>query len=589
MILSIENVNFKYVDTPIFKNANFILNEKEKWGIVGVNGCGKSTLLKLMANRIVPDSGNISFGKKFSISYCPQIDDFDEKLTVLQTAQKELQNKNVEDYQIKNILNRFDLKEYDQKISLLSGGQRKRLSLAIALVMPADLYLLDEPTNHLDQGMILWLEDFLSNMNKALVMVTHDRYFLSRITNHMVEIDNGSLYCYEGNYADYLEQREVRYQQAVASERKRQNFLRKEIEWIRAGVQARSTKSKSRIDHYYEIANQQGLQTKDKLVLESASSRLGGKIIEIYDVSKSYDDNLLFHPFSDNIARDDRVGIVGDNGCGKSTLLRTIVGEITPSTGRIEIGETVKIGYFAQNNAVMNESDRVIDYIKSFGEVVENANHEMITASQMLEKFLFNKDQQYNPISKCSGGERRRLYLCSVLIQAPNVLLLDEPTNDLDTDTLTILEDYLENFKGAVIAVSHDRYFLDKVASRLWAFEDKHINTYIEDYSTYIENIAPVKESSNVISKENPSQSNSNVKVYMSNKERQLLEKLNKRLPELEKLIEELEQQLGTLTDFSKIKEVSDTLQQYRDEYAQGELDWLELSEKQETLSKRVH
>ncbi len=586
MIVSLENVNFKYVDRPILQDVSFVVNEREKWGVVGLNGSGKSTFLKILSALQKPDSGSVTLLKKYSISYCPQKDDFDESKTLYQTIKGATEDKNVEDYQIKNILNRFDLNEYDQPVSLLSGGQRKRLSLAIALITPADLYLLDEPTNHLDQDMIVWLEDFLTNMNKALVMVTHDRYFLSRITDHMVEIDQGKIYCYQGNYADYLEQREIRYQQALASERKRQNFLRTEIEWIRAGVQARGTKSKDRIARYEAVAAQQGPSVREKLNLSSAASRLGGKVIEIYDLAGGYQQPALFEHFNDNILRDDRIGIIGNNGCGKTTLLKTIIGQLAPLEGRVEIGETVRIGYFAQSNAVMNPQDRVIDYLKQFGEVVETADYEKITASQMLERFLFSKDDQYNPISKCSGGELRRLYLCSILMQAPNVLVLDEPTNDFDTDTLTILEDYLETFQGAVIAVSHDRYFLDKAANRLWAFEDGKIENVLMDYSTYLsERHKPAAENKKPVEKGEKKQREFVApanKVVMSTREKRQLEKLEESLPQLEKQIKELEDSLGNLSDYKEIIDISNQLQALKDEYEESELLWLELSEKKE-------
>ena len=588
MILSFENVNFKYVTTPILDDVSFVLNEREKWGVVGINGSGKSTLLKIMAGREKADSGNVSVAKGFDISYCPQNDDFINGHTIMETIRERVKEKNVEDYQIKNILTRFNLNDYDQKIELLSGGQRKRLSLAIALITPADLYLLDEPTNHLDQDMILWLEDFLINMNKALVMVTHDRYFLSRITSNMMEISHGKVYCYQGNYADYLQQRQMRYEQMMSMERKRQNFLRREIEWIRAGAQARSTKQKSRIQRYEAVASQQAPVEQDKLTLQSAVSRLGGKTIEIKNISKSYDGIELFHDFSDVILKTDRIGIIGNNGCGKTTLLKTIMHQIIPDEGYVEIGDTVKIGYFAQGNEHMDPQMRLIDYIKQYGEVVQTADNETITASAMLERFLFTKDEQYNLIGKCSGGERRRLYLCGVLMGAPNILIMDEPTNDLDTDTLTILEDYIEDFKGAVIAVSHDRYFLDKICTRLWAFEYGNITNYICDYSTYIEeNLSKQKVNSQVAEKkEKREKVFVSDKVVMSSKEKRELEKLTEEIVVLEEEISKLENQLSSLTDYKEISEVSSVLNGKQNDYEVKSERWMELSEKKELADK---
>jgi len=581
MIISFENVSFKYVTTPIFDKVDFVVNEKEKWGIVGINGSGKSTFLQLLSQTIKPDAGNITYLNKYKISYCPQNDSFNEEDTILQTITKAIAKDHIEDYQIKNILNRFNLTDHNQPISTCSGGQRKRLALAISLITPADLYLLDEPTNHLDQEMILWLEDFLTNLNKAIVMVTHDRYFLNRITNHIVEIDHGHLYTYQGNYAYYLEQREIRYQQAQTSERKRQNFLKKEIEWVKAGVQARSTKSKARLDHYYEVYNQQTLTSKQTLSLDSASTYLGKKIIEVKDISKSFDDKTLFSNISFTLLRDDRIGIIGDNGCGKTTFIKVITKQLQPSCGTVEIGDTVKIGYLAQNNAIMDPNMRVIDYLKQFGETVQTAHNETITASAMLDNFLFDTDQQYNPISKCSGGEKRRLYLCSILISAPNILILDEPTNDLDTDTLTILENYLEDFNGAVISVSHDRYFLDKTCDKIFAFEDGNINTYICSYSEYISQRKQVQKEKE---ETKPKQERTCNLITMTSKEKNQLEKLTNSLPILEDEIKQLEQQLNTISDYQKIKEISNILESKRNQHDLDELEWLSLSEKYEQV-----
>ena len=578
MILSLEDVSYKYAITPILDHVDFVVNESDKWGVVGLNGAGKSTLLKLMAGKEKQDSGTINFLKKYKISYCPQTMEFEESLSIYDTVLSYMEDK-VEDYEIKAILNKLGLTNYDEKIDILSGGQKKRVALAIALIKKADLYLLDEPTNHLDQDMIIWLEKYLQRVSKAIVLVTHDRYFLSRITNHIVEVDQGHLYTYVGNYADYLEQREIRYQQALSQEHKRQRFLKKEIEWIRAGAQARSTKQKSRIERFEKIAQMDSMRQRDTLELKSASTRLGNKTIIIDHISKSFPNKQLFQDFSYTLMRMDRIGIIGPNGCGKSTLLKTIMGQIQPDTGSVTIGETVKIGYFAQMNEVFEENQRVIDYLKEYGEVVYTADHEAISASQMLERFLFFKEEQYKPISKCSGGEKRRLYLCSILMQAPNILILDEPTNDLDTETLTILEDYLDQFEGAVITVSHDRYFLDKIADRLFVFEDGNINIKQMTYSDYLESKEKVVK--NVVSQPTKKVENKPNKhlTYMEKKE---LAQLEEQLPVLEENIKQLEYSLNNTSDYEEIKKISDQLEEKRNQLEESELRWMELSEKAE-------
>lgn len=577
MILSFEDVCFTYSFKPILDHVNLVINEKEKWGIVGQNGVGKSTLLRMMVGLEKPDSGEVTRLKKYKISYCPQNSEFDPDKTIYDTVLSYMTEK-TEEYQIQAILNKLGFTDYSQKIGILSGGQQKRVALAISLIRNADVYFLDEPTNHLDQDMIIWLEKYLAKVSKTVVLVTHDRYFLSRITNHIMEIDDGHVYTYDGGYADYLEQREIRRENALNAEKKRQNFLRTEIEWIRAGAQARSTKQKSRIERFEKIAAMDAPKTINTLELKSASTRLGRNTIEITDISKSYDDRLLFQNFSYNVMRLDRIGIIGKNGCGKSTLLKIILGKIQPDTGSVKIGETVKIGYFAQQNEVFDENQRVIDYIKEFGETVYTADHEEITASQMLERFLFYKEEQYKPISKCSGGEKRRLYLCSILMSAPNILILDEPTNDLDTDTMTILEDYLENFQGAVLAVSHDRYFLDKIADRLFVFDDSKITIVQKTYSDYLDELEKNKNTSTVVKEVKQPKKNTNRLTYNEKKE---LASIEENMPILEETILSLEEQLNTVTDYSEISKISKELEDKRNELETLETRWLELSEKE--------
>lgn len=575
MILSLNDVSYTYSFNPILTHVNFVVNESDKWGVVGLNGAGKSTFLKLMAGVEKPDTGDITTLKKFKVSYCPQSMDFPTGITVYEAVLSHFEEK-VEDYEIKSILNKLGFSDYNEKTDYLSGGQKKRIALAISLIRKADLYLLDEPTNHLDQDMIVWLEKYLSRVSKAIVLVTHDRYFLSRITNHIVEVSNGHLYTYEGNYGDYLEQKEARESLEALQEHKRQQFLRTEIEWIRAGAQARSTKQKGRIQRFEAIAALEAPKDKNVLTLESAATRLGNKTIELSNISKSFDGKILFQNFSYDFMRMDRIGIIGPNGCGKSTLLKIITKQLKPDSGEVSIGETVKIGYFSQMNDVFEEKQCVIDYVKEFGEVVYTAHHEPITAAQMLERFLFFKEEQYKPIAKCSGGEKRRLYLCSILMSAPNILVLDEPTNDLDTETLSILEDYLENFQGCVIAVSHDRYFLDKIADRLFVFEHGTIQVKQMLYSDYLDQKnhkeAEPKEKTVVHEK-----AKSNRLTYNEKKE---LEQLNQDLPILEDQVKDLETKLGTLSNYQDIETISKQLDTARTQLETAELRWLELSEK---------
>ena len=574
MILSLNDVSFTYGSRQILDHVNFVVNENEKWGVVGRNGAGKSTLLKLLAQNELPDTGEVNVLKKYTVSYCPQDSDFPAGKTVYDTV-KSYMKEETEVYQIRSILNKLGVEHQDEDIGILSGGQKKRVSLAITLIKQADLYLLDEPTNHLDQEGILWLEKYLCKVSKAIVLVTHDRYFLNRITNHIVEVDHGHMYTYEGNYGYYLEQREIRYEQARSIEAKRQSFLRKEIEWIRAGAQARSTKQKGRIQRYEAIKAQEAPEVQQSLQLASASTRLGNKVIEMEHCSKAYD-KPLFSDFTYTVGRRDRIGIIGHNGCGKSTLLKILTGQETVDSGNVTIGDTVKTGYFAQHNEVFDDTQRRIDFIKDFGEVVYTAEGDPVTASQMLERFLFAKEEQYMPVGKCSGGEKRRLYLCSVLMSAPNVLLMDEPTNDLDTDTLMILEDYLDSFEGTVIVVSHDRYFLDKTCDTLWVFKDGKIEVRSESYSDYL--LTVKKEESVKEEKKKPVQVKPVTRrlSYMENKEKEQIEEV---LPLLEQQIKDLEEKLSSVTEYDAIKEISDTLEQKRNELETKSERWMELEE----------
>ena len=467
----------------IVDDVSFTINEQDKVALIGINGTGKSTLLKMIA-QIDDYQGEILRKKDIRISYLPQNPDFQNELTVLKQVY-EYVGHDVEEYEVKAILNKFGIINHEQKIAELSGGQQKRVALAITLLKPCDLLLLDEPTNHLDNEMIEYLEKYLMKFNKAIFMVTHDRYFLERITNKIFELDCSKIYEYEANYSNYLELKQQREEITLASERKRKLFLKKELEWVRAGVQARSTKSKDRLKRFEELSQQNDTQKIQNVEMLSVSSRLGKKTIELEQVSMAYQE-LLFAPFSYHFKRHDRVGILGRNGCGKSTLLNIIAGLITPTSGQVIIGDTIKMGYFKQGHEDMDPKMRVIDYIKETAQIL-NTSDGQLSAKQMCERFLFDSQMQYTPIERLSGGEKRRLYLLKILMSAPNVLLLDEPTNDLDIMTLQILEDYLDSFNGIIITVSHDRYFLDRICDELFVFNQQQITYHIGGYSQFIE------------------------------------------------------------------------------------------------------
>lgn len=489
LLLTAEKISKSYSEKPLLKDVVLGINSGDKIGLIGINGTGKSTLLKMIAGLETPDSGTVTKAGGVRVGYLPQNPLFEEGVTVLQQVMRGVSEQQRESkiYECKAILTKLGISDFDEPVSRLSGGQKKRVSLASTLVTPVEVLVLDEPTNHMDNDMVDWLEDFLIRYNGALLMVTHDRYFLDRVTNKIVELQDGNLYSYQANYTKYLELKTEREEMAVASERKRQTLLKKELEWIQRGARARGTKQKFRVERFKEMSAQTVDLEQEKLKMSSMSSRLGKKIIEIDNISKRYGDRQLIRGFSYNLLRGDRVGIIGANGCGKSTLLKIIIGNVPADSGKVEIGETVRIGYFSQECEEMDTALRPIDYIKDISAEVETPEG-TLTASQMLEKFLFSPDLQYTTISRLSGGERRRLYLLGILMQAPNVLLFDEPTNDLDIQTLTILEDYLQNFSGAVIVVSHDRYFLDKVAEHIFSFEqDGKIYDLIGGYSEYIE------------------------------------------------------------------------------------------------------
>ena len=488
-LITAEHLTHSYTERLLLDDTSFSLGENEKVGIIGINGTGKSTLLKILAGIVEPDSGKITMGRNLRIGYLSQKPEFANKITALEAAlplKKDIADSPANyEPQAKNMMNKLGFKNHTQPIEELSGGQRKRIALIRTLLTPADILILDEPTNHLDSAMNEWLEDYLKKYRGALIMITHDRYFLDTVVNRIVEIDKGKLYSYECNYLGFLERKAQREEIANATERKRQSLLKTEIAWMMRGARARSTKQKAHIQRYENLRDMKAPTTDSTIEISSASSRLGKTTIELEHISKSYDNIPVISDFTYFFLRNDRVGIIGPNGCGKSTLMNIITGNVTPDSGIVTIGQTVKIGYFSQENEAMDESLRVIDYVREGGEVIHTKDG-TVSASVMLERFLFPPDQQYSIIGKLSGGEKRRLYLLRILMEAPNILILDEPTNDLDIATLTRLEDYLDSFEGIVITVSHDRYFLDRVVSRIFCFENGTIKQYEGGYTDYL-------------------------------------------------------------------------------------------------------
>lgn len=479
-LLSLENITKAYTERVLLDGASFFLQEGEKVGIIGINGTGKSTLLKLAAGLEEPDTGSCTKANHVVIRYLPQTPEFDDSCTVWEHVEKKMSENTQWDMEgeAKSMLQTLGIVRLEQKISELSGGQRKRLALAEILMQPCDILVLDEPTNHLDHAMAAWLEDYLKRWRGSLIMVTHDRYFLDSVSNRIVEIDKGKIYSYDTNYSGFLELKAQREEMEAATERKRQSILRVELEWVKRGARARSTKQKARLERYEEMKNQHGPQSDGQVSMSSITTRMGNTTIEIDGISKSYGGHTFIRDFSYIFLKNDRVGFVGTNGCGKTTLMKLLAGREEPDSGSIKVGQTIRIGYYSQEIetskeagiAYMDPKMRVIDYIRETAEFVRTEDG-LISASAMLERFLFPPQAQYSLIGKLSGGERRRLNLLRVLMESPNVLILDEPTNDLDISTLTILEDYLDHYQGIVIVVSHDRYFLDRTVNRIFAFE----------------------------------------------------------------------------------------------------------------------
>lgn len=591
ILLTAQNISKTYMERKVLDQISFYLNEGDKVGIIGINGTGKSTLLRILAGAEVPDSGELIRTNGVRVSYLPQIPAFDPTGTVLEQVLKHLpiDLRDAKEFEAKSILGKMGISDWSRDISTLSGGERRRAGIAAALIQPSDVLLLDEPTNHIDNETIQILEELLLKYRGAIVMVTHDRYFLNRITKKIVEVDRGKILVTEGNYSDYLAMKAQREADAEALERKNRSLYRQELEWIRRGVQARRTKSKDRIERFHELENREKPQEAEKLQLQSISTRLGKKTIELEHVSKSIDGKLLLQDFSCNLPRNARIGIVGKNGVGKSTFLKLITGDLQADTGEIILGETVKIGYFSQECESMDPSMHVIDYIRETADRVQTPTG-TITATQMLERFLFTPELQWSLIEKLSGGERKRLYLLKILMTAPNILLLDEPTNDLDIITLTILEEYLERFSGTVIAVSHDRYFLDKIAEEIWEFAGNGVcNRYNGNYGDYLLN-----KKEEVIA-ETPAKSEEKKqrvfvgkqKLKFSYKEQREFETIDEDIAALEEKIAETEVLLTkNSSDYVKLQELTEQKNRLEQQLEEKMDRWVYLNDLADRIKK---
>ena len=609
-LITAEHLTHSYTERLLLDDTSFSLGENEKVGIIGINGTGKSTLLKILAGIVEPDSGKITMGRNLRIGYLSQKPEFANKITALEAAlplKKDIADSPANyEPQAKNMMNKLGFKNHTQPIEELSGGQRKRIALIRTLLTPADILILDEPTNHLDSAMNEWLEDYLKKYRGALIMITHDRYFLDTVVNRIVEIDKGKLYSYECNYLGFLERKAQREEIANATERKRQSLLKTEIAWMMRGARARSTKQKAHIQRYENLRDMKAPATDSTIEISSASSRLGKTTIELEHISKSYDNIPVISDFTYFFLRNDRVGIIGPNGCGKSTLMNIITGNVTPDSGIVTIGQTVKIGYFSQENEAMDESLRVIDYVREGGEVIHTKDG-TVSASVMLERFLFPPDQQYPIIGKLSGGEKRRLYLLRILMEAPNILILDEPTNDLDIATLTRLEDYLDSFEGIVITVSHDRYFLDRVVSRIFCFENGTIKQYEGGYTDYLnhtthkldvtdagisssEKNSPDDDTAEETDKPKVTKDNwkdgQTKKLKMSYKEEKEFETIESDIATLEQQIEDTDNEmLKAANDFVKLGELSAKKEDLQKELEHKMDRWIYLEELADKIS----
>ena len=621
ILLNIENITKSYTEKPLLKDISFGIMDNDKIGLIGINGTGKTTLLKIIAGVEEPDGGRVIRTNNVNIEYLPQEPYVDlsakvieqvfkgtsQNMKVIREYEAAINNPNTSKTEIirltqimdeingweleseaKNVLTKLGINNFDAIVADLSGGQRKRIALASALINPSDLLILDEPTNHLDNDTIDWLEEYLMKRKGALLMITHDRYFLDRVVNQIIELDKGNIYSYKGNYSYFIEKKSERDESIIATELKRQNLYRRELDWMKQGAKARSTKQKARIQRFHELEDNAVDLSKEKMEISVASTRLGRKIIEVKDISKSYGDNKLIDDFTYTLLRDDRVGILGKNGIGKSTLLKIMAGEIEPDSGIVEIGETVRLGVFFQETTHLDDEQRAIDYIKDGGEFVTTADGNKITAAQMLEKFSFPPDLQWTPIGKLSGGEKRRLHLLRILMEAPNVLLLDEPTNDLDIQTLTILEEYIEDFPGAVVIVSHDRYLLDKLVEKVFVFEGNgKIVGYTGNYSYFKEIVKEIEEGKEVkeqaIKKERVKEPSKVLKF--SYKEQREWDTIDDEIANLEQSIEKVDKEMEAVaSQYTKLEELIKQKQELEGKLEEKMERWVYLSELDEKI-----
>ena len=603
-LVTIEHLKKSYTERLLFDDADFSINEDEKIGLIGINGTGKSTLLKIVADLEEPDEGTVVRGRNLHWRYLPQNPVFTAGDTILQSIVKDNERHehlwNLES-QAKTMLTKVGIFDFDAKVETLSGGQRKRVALVSTLMSETDLLILDEPTNHLDSQMSEWLEEYLKKFKGAVLMITHDRYFLDSVTNRIVELDKGKLYRYQANYEGYLKLKAERLDMAAATERKRQSILKVELAWMQRGARARSTKQKAHIQRYEALRDQKGPELDKEVELDSVSSRLGKTTVEIQGLCKVYGEKVLLQDFNYIFLRNDRIGIIGPNGSGKSTLMKMIAGWVKPDSGNIQIGQTVKMGYFSQENEAMDESLKVIDYIRNVAEYIQTKDGS-ITASQMLERFLFPSSVQYTTISRLSGGEKRRLYLLRILMEAPNILLLDEPTNDLDIQTLTILEDYLDGFSGIVIAVSHDRYFLDRMVQRIFAFEAHgNVVQYEGGYTDYqvaferrqAQETGQGSSAEIIVSggkqnrkdSRNISKQNREKKLKFSYQEQKDWEVIESEIQALEAQIAELDSQIEAVaSDFVKLKDLMEEKEQKEADLDAQMERWMYLNELAEKI-----
>jgi ATP-binding cassette subfamily F protein uup len=639
-IVTLQKIKKDFGIKEILREASFTIEEQDKVGLIGVNGGGKSTLLKIIAGIESINSGDRLVKSGARIVYLPQQPEINEDYTVLDQvfADSSAEMKLVREYEdlthkiarasgdkqdrltdklikitekiesagaweletkAKIILSKLGIEDFEARVSDLSGGYRKRIALATALLNEPDLLLMDEPTNHLDAASVEWLQDYLNNFRGSILLITHDRYFLDKVTNRILEIDRGDLYTYSGNYSYYLEKKALQEESAASTQQKHKGILRRELEWLKRGPKARSTKQKARIDRIGEMQNREFKEVQGKVEIDTPGRRIGKKVIELTNISKAYDDRTLIKDFTYEFTPRDRIGIIGGNGAGKSTLLNIITGKVEPDSGTVDLGRTIHIGYFDQHSEdllnAIDQNQRVIDYIKDIAAFVTTADGSQISASQMLERFLFPGNQQYAPIHKLSGGEKRRLFLLQVLMGAPNVLILDEPTNDLDVQTLSILEDYLDNFNGCVITVSHDRYFLDRTVEFIFAIKpDGNLRLYPGNYSIYLDYKAEEdkeakekeikqKEESNNNQKSSPSKSSDNKSRRLSNYERKEYESLEGKIAEMEIEKEELEKTLyhNPPSGFSKVQELSEQLAKLNEQIDRSTERWMELAERE--------